>query len=167
MPITGIRIAARIAMIAITVSNSINSTVIANSSVQAAAQMSGVFTQKSESSAKASGIVFTDSKTSTIYYLIKELETKVRPYLDKPLKIKAKVKPSAGGKAFIMTWIIEMAESPLAISNTSAAVEVKPAPANSGEAWKDEYFKKYPAADNNNDGALSWPEYRKHKANGA
>ncbi|VGO19750.1 sulfatase [Pontiella sulfatireligans] len=40
----------------------------------------------------------------------------------------------------------------------------RPAPAkNSGEAWKDAYFKKNPAADANKDGTLTWPEYQIHK----
>lgn len=32
------------------------------------------------------------------------------------------------------------------------------------EAWKDKYFKTYPEADSNEDGTLSWPEYKKHKS---
>jgi hypothetical protein len=40
-----------------------------------------------------------------------------------------------------------------------------PKPAKlSGEAWKDSYFKKFPAADADGDGKLSWPEYKMHKA---
>ena len=36
----------------------------------------------------------------------------------------------------------------------------------SGEDWKNEYFKKFPAADTNQDGELSWPEYKSHKESG-
>ncbi|MCF7849325.1 MAG: sulfatase [Kiritimatiellales bacterium] len=40
----------------------------------------------------------------------------------------------------------------------------RPKPAkNSGEVWKDTYFKKHPDADANQDGKLSWPEYNVHK----
>jgi|GEM_PF-2062146 len=31
------------------------------------------------------------------------------------------------------------------------------------EIWKDSYFKKFPAADTNGNGVLSWPEYKAHK----
>ena len=37
----------------------------------------------------------------------------------------------------------------------------------SGEAWKDTYFKKFPDADADGDGKLSWPEYKMHKAKNA
>ena len=33
--------------------------------------------------------------------------------------------------------------------------------------WKSQYFKKHPAADTNNDGTLSWPEFKKHKEKNA
>ena len=32
------------------------------------------------------------------------------------------------------------------------------------EIWKDNFFKKYPKADTNEDGTLSWPEYKAYKA---
>lgn len=35
---------------------------------------------------------------------------------------------------------------------------------DTGEAWKDKYFRKYPMADLDGDGVLSWPEYKKHKS---
>ena len=45
------------------------------------------------------------------------------------------------------------------------APEVKSAePLDSGEAWKNKYFKKNPEADVNGDGELSWPEFKKHKS---
>lgn len=31
------------------------------------------------------------------------------------------------------------------------------------EYWKDKFFKKYPEADTDKDGKLSWPELKKHK----
>ena len=34
---------------------------------------------------------------------------------------------------------------------------------SSAEAWKDAYFKKFPAADANEDGVLTWAEYKKHR----
>ena len=37
----------------------------------------------------------------------------------------------------------------------------------SGEDWKKEYFKKFPAADTNQDGELSWPELHEHKKSGS
>ncbi len=30
--------------------------------------------------------------------------------------------------------------------------------------WKDNFFKLHPESDTNQDGALSWPEYKKFKA---
>ena len=33
-----------------------------------------------------------------------------------------------------------------------------------GEAWKDKYFDRHPAADTNKDGNLSWPEYKAYRA---
>jgi hypothetical protein len=33
----------------------------------------------------------------------------------------------------------------------------------SGEKWKDTYFEKHPEADTNNDGELTWSEYKAHK----
>ena len=36
--------------------------------------------------------------------------------------------------------------------------------ANGGEEWKDKYFKMHPEADTNQDGELSWPEYKEFKA---
>ena len=44
--------------------------------------------------------------------------------------------------------------------------EAKPRPAPkklSAEAWKDAYFKKFPSADTNEDGVLTWVEYKKHR----
>ena len=40
----------------------------------------------------------------------------------------------------------------------------KPAGKPDGEAWKDTYFAKHPAADTNKDGALTWPEYHAYRA---
>lgn len=36
--------------------------------------------------------------------------------------------------------------------------------AAAADAWKDSYFKRFPDADSNGDGTLSWPEYKAHKA---
>lgn len=36
-------------------------------------------------------------------------------------------------------------------------------PKDAGEDWKDVYFKKHPEADYNQDGTLTWPEYKQHK----
>lgn len=42
----------------------------------------------------------------------------------------------------------------------------KPAPTKGdAEAWKDSYFKKYPQADANGDGKLTWPELQAHRKN--
>ena len=46
--------------------------------------------------------------------------------------------------------------SPLATS--------KGASSDGGEKWKSIYFKKYPEADINKDGALTWPEFKQHKS---
>ena len=37
-------------------------------------------------------------------------------------------------------------------------------PKLSGEAWKDKYFAKHPKADANQDGKLTWPEYKAYRA---
>ena len=43
-------------------------------------------------------------------------------------------------------------------------VNIKKEPSKAGaEFWKDTYFKKYPQADANGDGTLSWPEFQTHK----
>ena len=43
-------------------------------------------------------------------------------------------------------------------------VNIKEEPSKGGaEFWKDTYFKKYPQADANGDGTLSWSEFKKHK----
>ena len=34
----------------------------------------------------------------------------------------------------------------------------------SADAWKERYFQKHPEADTDQDGSLSWPEYKAHKA---
>jgi len=34
----------------------------------------------------------------------------------------------------------------------------------SADAWKDRYFQKHPEADTDQDGSLSWPEYKAHKS---
>ncbi len=47
-----------------------------------------------------------------------------------------------------------------------ALTNVKPpsgAKKSSGDSWKDKYFKKFPVADADGDGVLSWPEYHRHK----
>lgn len=42
----------------------------------------------------------------------------------------------------------------------------KPKPTKTdAELWKDSYFKKFPKADANGDGALTWPELQAHKKN--
>jgi iduronate 2-sulfatase len=35
---------------------------------------------------------------------------------------------------------------------------------NDAEAWKDKFFTNHPAADTDQDGNLSWPEFKAHKA---
>jgi arylsulfatase A-like enzyme len=40
----------------------------------------------------------------------------------------------------------------------------KPVGKPDGEAWKDTYFAKHPAADTNKDGTLTWPEYHAYRA---
>jgi arylsulfatase A-like enzyme len=40
----------------------------------------------------------------------------------------------------------------------------KPPAKSDAEAWKDKYFKRYPQADTNKDGTLTWPEYKAHKS---
>ncbi|TWT78875.1 Choline-sulfatase [Planctomycetes bacterium CA13] len=43
-------------------------------------------------------------------------------------------------------------------------VAKKPDSTLSGEAWKDKYFAKHPAADTDKDGVLTWPEYNTYRA---
>ena len=43
-------------------------------------------------------------------------------------------------------------------------VNINEKPGKGGaEFWKDTYFEKYPQADANGDGTLSWPEFQTHK----
>ena len=44
-------------------------------------------------------------------------------------------------------------------------IATKKTPSKSdAEAWKNKYFKRYPQADANKDGTLTWPEYKAHKS---
>ena len=44
-------------------------------------------------------------------------------------------------------------------------IATKKTPSKSdAEAWKNTYFKRYPQADANKDGTLTWPEYKAHKS---
>jgi len=44
-------------------------------------------------------------------------------------------------------------------------IATKKTPSKSdAEAWKNKYFKRYPQADVNKDGTLTWPEYKAHKS---
>ena len=115
----------------------------------------GVFTKVAEPSETSSGIIFKDAETSTTHYVLKELSKKVIPYLNQPVKLKAKM----------VVWIMDIAKDTSAVSQPAPAAPAskKPAPADSGEVWKDKYFKKHPEADTNKDGTLTWPEYKKHK----
>ncbi|MDF1843175.1 MAG: sulfatase [Rubripirellula sp.] len=44
------------------------------------------------------------------------------------------------------------------------ATAVKPAVKSDAEAWKRQYFSKHPAADTDQDGTLTWPEYQAYRA---
>lgn len=125
----------------------------------------GVFTKVAEPSETSSGITFKDTQTSTTHYVTKELAKKVTAYLTQPVRVKAKIRATSNGKAKVMVWIIDIVKDTSAVSQPAPATPEakKPAPAGSGEVWKDQYFKKHPEADTNQDGALTWPEYNKHK----
>ena len=47
---------------------------------------------------------------------------------------------------------------------TVPAATAKEASSDGGEKWKSIYFKKYPEADVNEDGTLTWPEFKQHKS---
>lgn len=47
---------------------------------------------------------------------------------------------------------------------TVPAATAKEASSDGGEKWKSTYFKKYPEADVNEDGTLTWPEFKQHKS---
>ena len=50
------------------------------------------------------------------------------------------------------------------LDNRLPAAIPRPTPSKeSAEAWKDSYFKKFPKADINGDGILSWYELKQHK----
>jgi len=125
----------------------------------------GVFTKVAEPSETSSGIIFKDAETSTTHYVLKELSKKVIPYLNQPVKLKAKIRATPNKKAKMVVWIMDIAKDTSAVSQPAPAAPAskKPAPADSGEVWKDKYFKKHPEADTNKDGTLTWPEYKKHK----
>ena len=49
-------------------------------------------------------------------------------------------------------------------TSASPPANSKEAPSDGGEKWKSIYFKKYPEADINKDGMLTWPEFKQHKS---
>ena len=51
-----------------------------------------------------------------------------------------------------------------ASTSASPVATSKEASSNDGEKWKSIYFKKYPEADINKDGMLTWPEFKQHKS---
>ena len=55
----------------------------------------------------------------------------------------------------------------ITIRNSTVTVPTataKEASSDGGEKWKSTYFKKYPEADVNEDGTLTWPEFKQHKS---
>lgn len=54
-----------------------------------------------------------------------------------------------------MVEILNKAQNPKQLTKETEKI--------SGEEWKAQYFKKFPEADSNKDGVLSWPEYKAHK----
>jgi len=51
-----------------------------------------------------------------------------------------------------------------ASTSSSSVATSKEASSDDGEKWKSIYFKKYPEADINKDGMLTWPEFKQHKS---
>ena len=51
-----------------------------------------------------------------------------------------------------------------ASTSASPVTTSKEASSDDGEKWKSIYFKKYPEADINKDGMLTWPEFKQHKS---
>ena len=51
-----------------------------------------------------------------------------------------------------------------ASTSSSPVATSKEASSDDGEKWKSIYFKKYPEADINKDGMLTWPEFKQHKS---
>ena len=51
-----------------------------------------------------------------------------------------------------------------ASTSASSVATSKEASSDDGEKWKSIYFKKYPEADINKDGILTWPEFKRHKS---
>ena len=51
-----------------------------------------------------------------------------------------------------------------ASTSASPVATSKEASSDDGEKWKSIYFKKYPEADINKDGMLTWPEFKQHKS---
>ena len=49
-------------------------------------------------------------------------------------------------------------------TSASPLANSKEAFSDDGEKWKSIYFKKYPEADINKDGMLTWPEFKQHKS---
>ena len=66
-------------------------------------QTTGTFSKTAEG-----GILFTDQSSGQVYYAIKELAGSVEPYLDKPVKIVARVKDSTKGKAKVMVHLVSI-----------------------------------------------------------
>ena len=51
-----------------------------------------------------------------------------------------------------------------ASTSASPVATSKEASSDDGKKWKSIYFKKYPEADINKDGMLTWPEFKQHKS---
>ena len=51
-----------------------------------------------------------------------------------------------------------------ASTSSSPVATSKEASSDDGKKWKSIYFKKYPEADINKDGMLTWPEFKQHKS---
>ncbi len=50
------------------------------------------------------------------------------------------------------------------LTSASPVANSKEASSDGAEKWKSIYFKKYPEADINKDGLLTWPEFKQHKS---
>ena len=68
-----------------------------------------------------------------------------------------------------LPWLLflKQLDQRITIRNSTSASPLansKEASSDGGEKWKSIYFKKYPEADINKDGMLTWPEFKQHKS---
>lgn len=143
-----------------------------------AAPHKGIFLRKFDSKTRAvrSGdyklVVFSGNNYESLHDLRTDLAEKSNIASSKP-EVKANLQQlweqwNAQNIEPVFQGLIHTKEWQARLARTKN--KAKPSAANpddekkDAEHWKDRFFKKYPQADTNKDGTLSWSEYKAHKA---